>query len=104
MWRRRHTGNALRDLLTALAALFLLALFHGFVTLLSVEYLGFGPPPPAPSLGMLLAESQQHLLATPGAIVALVVVVGLLAFALYTAAVAIADSVDTRRPLVRLNE
>ena len=104
MWRWRRSGSAMRDALAALAGIFLLALFHGFVALLAVEYLGFGPPPPSPSLGLLLQESQQHLLAAPGAAAALVAILGALAFSLYTAAAAVSDFVDSRRPLVRFNE
>lgn len=71
---------------------------------LHTSYAGFGPPPPTPSLGQLLQETQPHLRAAPEAAFALVLILALLSFALYTAAAAISDFVNSRRPLVRLNE
>ena len=105
IWRtRRPESGTAHDLLSALVAVFLLVLFNAFLVLLAVEYLGFGPPPPAPSLGAMLQESQQHLLAAPGSVAAFVVILTLLSFALYTAAAAVSDFVDSRHPLVDFNE
>lgn len=104
-WRARQSGdNPARDVLAMLAALFLLLLFNAFLVLFALEFAGVGPAPPTPSLGQLLQETQPHLRAAPGAAVALVLVLALLAFALYTAAAAISDFVSSRRPLVRFNE
>lgn len=104
-WRARWANDSLvPGVLGTLAAVFLLVLFNTFLVLLALEYAGFGPPPPAPSLGQLLQETQPHLPVAPGTAAALVVILAVLAFALYTAAAAISDFVDTRRPLVRLNE
>ncbi len=104
MWRARREGNGLRDVLSSLAALFLLALFNAFVVLLALEYLGFGPLPPTPSLGQMLQESQQHLRVAPAATSALLVVIGITAFALFTSAAGVSGFVDSRRPLVDMNE
>lgn len=104
-WRARQSGdNPARDVLAMLASLFLLLLFNVFLVLFALEYTGFGPAPPTPSLGQLLQETQPHLRAAPGAAVALILVLSLPAFALYTAAAAIGDFVSSRRPLVRFNE
>ena len=65
LWRRRMGDGLLRFILALLPAIFLPALYFGFVTLLYVEYMGLGPLPPVPSAGMLLQEAQQHLLVTP---------------------------------------
>lgn len=62
------------------------------------------PAPPAPSMGLLLAEMQQHLRAAPGATLSLLLTLGMIAFALYTAASSLSDIGASRRPPVRLNE
>lgn len=104
-WRARQTtDNLVRDVLGTLASLFLLLLFNAFLVLLAIEYAGFGPPPPMPSLGLLLQDLQPHLLVAPGAALTLLIILALLSFALYTAAAAIGDFANSRRPLVRLNE
>jgi ABC-type dipeptide/oligopeptide/nickel transport system permease subunit len=104
LWRARDDGNALRHLLSMLAAIFLPALFHGFLALVYIDYMGLGAPPPAPTLGGLVQTSQQHLVVTPLSTASLLLVLSLLAFTLFTPAAAVGDIVTTRRPLVHFNE
>lgn len=104
LWRERDDEGMLRHLLGMVAAIFLPALFHGFLALIYIDYMGLGAPPPAPTIGGLLQASQQHLLLTPISVVALVGLVSLLTFTLFTPAAAVGDIVASRRPLVHFNE
>lgn len=104
LWAKRPGAGGLRDGLATVGALSLGAFFVAFVVHFSLEYLGFGPQPPTPTLGQALQEMQPHLRNSPQAAAAVSVLVALCAFALFSVAETLVNIFHTRKPLANLNE
>jgi ABC-type dipeptide/oligopeptide/nickel transport system permease component/ABC-type dipeptide/oligopeptide/nickel transport system permease subunit len=94
----------LRSASIGLAALFLSSLFAGFGLITSLDFLGYGTPPPTPTLGSILGGMEQYLAIMPSSIISAGVAIWICALVFYTAADAIAGFFNSKEMMAQLNE
>ncbi|MFW6182585.1 MAG: hypothetical protein ACOC8X_02225 [Chloroflexota bacterium] len=104
LWVARPADGSLGFGLLVLGAVFVGALFAAFGLAVGLEYMGYGPQPPTPSLGQMLQGLQSVMRSAPQAAVALTLLIAAISFPLYTAADALVDFSNSKWPLVHLNE
>ncbi len=89
---------------SGLGGLFLGTLFAAICLVATLEFLGFGTPPPQPSLGGVLSEGVNRMVAEPGSVQAAAIILWACAFPCYLAADALVGFFGSKEALVRLNE